>query len=86
MRAETRDKKVDKIIGATVKRVRNERGMSQTDLGKRLEITFQQLYKYESGINSFAASRIPALCEALEISLDQLFEGTGAGRLGSKIR
>ena len=30
----------------------------------------------KSGLNSIAAARIPALCEALDISLEELFEGT----------
>jgi len=83
-KAETRDKKVDRIIGATIKRIRCDRGMSQTVLGDLLRITLRQVQKYESGMNSLAAARIPAFCKALQISLDQLFEGTGAGRLGAK--
>jgi ribosome-binding protein aMBF1 (putative translation factor) len=75
-KAESRDKKVDKIIGANIRRFRNERGLSQTALGRLLRITFQQIQKYESGLNSIAAARIPALCEALDISLEELFEGT----------
>jgi len=85
-KAETRDKKVDKIVGGNIKRFRNAKGMSQSQLGDLLKITFQQVQKYEKGINSLAAARIPTFCEALEISLDQLFEGTGVGRLGLKKR
>jgi DNA-binding transcriptional regulator YiaG len=75
-KAESRDKKVDEIIGTNVRRLRNERGLSQTALGKLLRITFQQIQKYESGVNSVAAARIPSLCEALDVSPDELFEGT----------
>jgi transcriptional regulator with XRE-family HTH domain len=76
-KAHSRDKKIDKIIGANIRRLRSELDLSQTALGKRLRITFQQIQKYETGVNSVAAARIPALCKALEISLAGLFQGTG---------
>ena len=41
-------------------------GLSQTDLGKALGVTFQQIQKYEHGTNAAASTRIADLCRALE--------------------
>jgi transcriptional regulator with XRE-family HTH domain len=65
-KADSRDKKIDKTIDENIRRLRNERELSQTELGHLLRITFQQIQKYERGVNSVAAARIPALCEALD--------------------
>jgi transcriptional regulator with XRE-family HTH domain len=37
-------------------------GLSQTDLGNALGVTFQQIQKYENGRNAVASSRISDLC------------------------
>jgi transcriptional regulator with XRE-family HTH domain len=76
IKAGTRDRKVDKILGGNIRRLRIERGLSQTALGELIRVTFQQIQKYEAGTNSVAAARIPALCAALQTSLNELFAGT----------
>jgi transcriptional regulator with XRE-family HTH domain len=73
----SRDKKIDRLIGQAMRSHRSKQGLSQTALGELLGVTFQQIQKYERGINSVAAARIPDLCNALGISADELFEGTG---------
>jgi DNA-binding Xre family transcriptional regulator len=47
--------------------------MSQTELGKSLGVTFQQIQKYEKGTNAIASTRIPDLCRALKITPNDLF-------------
>ena len=56
-----RDGVIDKKIGAFIRMQRVKLGISQTDLGKALGVTFQQIQKYERGTNSVASSRIPDL-------------------------
>ena len=73
----SRDKKIDGLIGQAIRSHREKQGMSQTALGKLLGVSFQQIQKYEWGINSVSAARIPDLCNALGISPDELFESTG---------
>jgi transcriptional regulator with XRE-family HTH domain len=68
-----RDGVIDKKIGAFIRMQRVKLGMSQTDLGKALGVTFQQIQKYERGTNSVASSRIPDLCRTLAISPNDLF-------------
>jgi transcriptional regulator with XRE-family HTH domain len=53
---------VDVQIGALIRECRSERGMSQVALAKILELTFQQIQKYERGINRVSASRLRQLC------------------------
>jgi transcriptional regulator with XRE-family HTH domain len=48
-------------------------GLSQTDLGNALGVTFQQIQKYERGANAVASTRIVDLCRALEMTPNDLF-------------
>jgi transcriptional regulator with XRE-family HTH domain len=70
-------------LGARVRARRQELGMSQERLADLLGVTFQQVQKYEKGINRIAASRLVPLCAALETSLSRLFDGVG-GSPGAK--
>ena len=48
-------------------------GLSQSDLGNALRVSFQQIQKYENGTNAVASTRIADLCRALEITPNDLF-------------
>jgi transcriptional regulator with XRE-family HTH domain len=45
-------------IGDRIKAARMQAGLSQTDLGERLGVTFQQIQKYEKGRNRVPADRV----------------------------
>jgi len=66
---------IDKRIGERVKARRLEIGMSQERLADLLGITFQQVQKYERGVNRIAASRLFAIARALELPVAMFFEG-----------
>jgi transcriptional regulator with XRE-family HTH domain len=51
--------------------------MSQTDLGNRLGVTFQQIQKYENGTNRLAGSRLVAAAKALGVSVEQIVGSNG---------
>jgi transcriptional regulator with XRE-family HTH domain len=70
---------VDKRIGQRVKQRRLELGMSQERLADLLGVTFQQIQKYEKGVNRVAASRLFELSSALGVALGYFFEGLTAG-------
>ena len=60
------------------KRVRMRRlmlGMSQTELGDALRLTFQQVQKYEKGTNRIGAGRLARISEFLHVPLNFFFEG-----------
>jgi transcriptional regulator with XRE-family HTH domain len=68
-----RDRLIDKKMGSVIRMQRVKLRMSQSDLGNSLGVTFQQIQKYENGGNAVASTRIPALCQTLEISPNDLF-------------
>ena len=66
---------VDVHVG---KRVRHRRwmvGMTQQQLGDIVGIKFQQIQKYETGMNRISASRLWDIAQALEVSISFFFEG-----------
>jgi transcriptional regulator with XRE-family HTH domain len=50
-------------------------GMSQTELGAALGVTFQQIQKYERGINRVSASALVKLATTLRVPMTYFFEG-----------
>jgi len=66
---------VDVHVG---KRVRHRRwmvGMTQQQLAEKVGIKFQQIQKYETGMNRISASRLWDISEALEVPISFFFEG-----------
>lgn len=66
---------VDVHVG---KRVRHRRwmvGMTQQQLGDIVGIKFQQIQKYETGMNRVSASRLWDIAQALDVSISFFFEG-----------
>ena len=57
---------IDRKIGQRVRSRRLEIGMSQERLAELLGITFQQVQKYEKGVNRIAASRLFDISAALQ--------------------
>ena len=58
---------------------RTQLGMNQTELGEKLGVTFQQIQKYERGLNGVSAEKLPELCRALDVPIGFFFEGHDAG-------
>jgi len=66
---------VDVAVGRHVRTRRIARGLSQTQLGNRLGVTFQQVQKYESGANRMSIGRLRKAAAVFGISMSALFEG-----------
>lgn len=66
---------IDVHVGKRLKQMRKLRRMSQTDVAKRLDLSFQQVQKYEIGSNRIAASRLFELSRILEVPTSYFFEG-----------
>ena len=66
---------IDAEVGRRIRAARLDQGMSQTALGQILNVSFQQIQKYENGFNSVALCRLPSLCKALELSVSDLVNG-----------
>jgi transcriptional regulator with XRE-family HTH domain len=69
---------VDVRIGQRVRARRLEIGMSQERLAEILGITFQQVQKYEKGVNRIAGSRLWDISKALDMPVSRFFEGLDA--------
>ena len=65
-------------IGRRIRAQRLIRGMSQTDLANRIGITFQQVQKYEKGVNRVGAGRLTRIAEVLGVPVAFLFGATEA--------
>ncbi len=65
---------VDVHVGARARMRRTLLGMTQTDLGDALDLTYQQVQKYERGVNRISASRLYDLCRVLNVSIEYFFE------------
>ncbi len=65
---------VDVHVGARVRMRRTLLGMTQTDLGDALGLTFQQVQKYERGTNRIGSSRLYDLSRVLDVSIEHFFE------------
>jgi len=55
-------------------------GMPQKELARQLDISFQQVQKYESGANRISASKLWQLCGILDVSPGFFFEGLNPHR------
>jgi transcriptional regulator with XRE-family HTH domain len=63
----------DKKFGTAIRLARVKRKVTQTQLGKALGVTFQQIQRYENGANAIASTQIPNLCRVLKTTPDDLF-------------
>jgi len=75
----------DTEIGRRIRALRLERGLSQTELGTMLDVTFQQVQKYEKGANRVAAGRLQRVAEALEVPITFFYAGEGEELSGSDV-
>jgi transcriptional regulator with XRE-family HTH domain len=71
---------VDRKVGQRVRSRRLEIGMSQERLAELLGVTFQQVQKYEKGVNRIAVSRLWDIATALELPVARFFDGAGGAR------
>jgi len=69
------DATLRKELGARVKALRKAKHLSQKELAGRLEIRFQQLNKYESGLNTPPIDMLVKLADALSTTVDYLLTG-----------
>lgn len=67
----------DAVVGLHARRLRIARGISQTVIAELLNVTFQQVQKYESGSNRLSPSRIIKLAQFFQVPISALFDGVG---------
>jgi transcriptional regulator with XRE-family HTH domain len=69
---------VDRHVGARLRMRRNQAGLSQEKLGEALGVTFQQVQKYEKGLNRLGASRLQLAARVLGVPVNFFFDGMPA--------
>lgn len=65
---------VDQHVGSRVRLRRMLLGMSQERLGESMGLTFQQVQKYEKGVNRIGASRLFQISKILDVPVQFFFE------------
>lgn len=63
----------DVLVGQRVRAYRLSLGMSQTTLGEKVGVTFQQIQKYERGTNRLGSSRLKKVADVLGVGIGTLF-------------
>ena len=72
---------IDVEVGRRIRVQRMARGISQTELGEKIGVTFQQVQKYEKGANRVGASRLTRIAKVLGVPVSAFFGGaTGANQ------
>jgi transcriptional regulator with XRE-family HTH domain len=75
---------LDVLVGARIRMLRKHRGMSQAELAGKVGVTFQQVQKYEKGINRVGASRLSRIAIVLGISVGDLFDSSESKAAAAK--
>ena len=73
---------IDRHVGAQLRMRRTILGLNQSQLGEAAGITFQQVQKYENGVNRISASKLYQFAGALGVRVSFFFEGVEPKRRG----
>ena len=74
---------MDVHVGGRVRMRRMLLGMSQEKLGEQLGLTFQQVQKYEKGVNRIGASRLFELAKVLGVPVQFFYDEAPSGAMGN---
>lgn len=66
---------IDRVVGQRIRWRRRELKLTQERLGELLELTFQQVQKYEKGVNRVSAGRLYEIAGVLGVPISYFFEG-----------
>ena len=66
---------IDQHVGGQLRLRRAQAGMTQSELGAKVGLSFQAVQKYETGENRISASRLFQLARILDVPLSYFFEG-----------
>lgn len=64
-----------RIIGKNIRKMREIKGYSQREIGQILKISFQQIQKYESGVNRVPAEKLFVLQQLYAVPFSSFFDG-----------
>ena len=70
-----RTKRIDAHVGERIRLRRTELGLTQEQLAEALDVSYQQIQKYETGANRVSAGRILEIARKLGVEVGYFFEG-----------
>lgn len=76
----------DLEVAKRVRALRLQRGISQTELGGILDVTFQQVQKYETGTNRISAGRLQQIAEVLDVPVTYFYANDTNGSPSSEAK
>ena len=65
---------IEKSIGTAIRKRRGELGLTQNQLAKKLGLSYQQIQKYETGLNRITAGRLFLISKIFFTDLDYFFK------------
>jgi transcriptional regulator with XRE-family HTH domain len=75
---------VDTHVGARMRQRRSLLGMSQTAVGDAVDLTFQQIQKYENGSNRVSSSRLFEFAKVLDVPISYFFDEMPSNALSGR--
>ena len=70
-----RTRPIDQHVGERIRLLRTERGLTQEQLAAALDVSYQQVQKYETGANRISAGRIFEIARKLGVEVGYFFDG-----------
>lgn len=71
----TETENIDVILGKRLRFLREQKNHTQKELAEKIGVVFQQIQKYETGVNRMSCCRLFQIMEALDISIYEFFSG-----------
>ena len=73
---------IDRIVGQRLRWRRRELKLTQEQLGEKLGLTFQQVQKYEKGVNRVSAGTLYEIAQVLDLPISWFFDEDVVNRIG----
>ena len=75
----------DKVLGQRIRIRRAELKISQSELGERLGVSFQQVQKYEKGVNRIGSVRLGKIAEVLQVPIQYFYDTEGKNQVAENL-
>jgi transcriptional regulator with XRE-family HTH domain len=80
-----RTKRIDAHVGERIRLRRTELGLTQEQLAEALDVSYQQIQKYETGANRVSAGRMLEIARKLDVDVGYFFEGLSDEEAGTPL-
>jgi|GEM_PF-1821697 len=80
MRKKGRAGEIDQILGGQLRAIRIERGITQKDLASQMNITYQQVQKYECGTTRVTVAGLIEIARILDVPIESILDDIAGPR------